>query len=349
MSVGELDKKLHPPQNHRILFPQYFTHLLTVMYVSYQSPAQRAAIRQIQLDRYNANAYARSIARPLQPGNADRFLATLNPNYSNPLSGLSLTMAQIKQRRAPASQPQIQMSKRKYSSAEFDAEFGPSVAVKRLRVPKAKIMLVRNRAPKRAYVKGAVAAYGGRQELKYVDTALSNLACDTTGSVTALNLVAVGDDNNTRDGRQVTIKSVQLKGITIPQDSNKANNLERMMLVWDNANNSGALPAVSDILTSATSVAFPKIDNAQRFTVLWDWQRASGALDTTATSSYSLSPGTFAIDYYKKINQVTQYSGTTAAIGSIANGSLLLVTIGNQAAGAADTFYGQSRVRFTDM
>jgi len=322
------------------------------MYVSYQSPAQRAAIRQIQLDRYNANAYARSIARPLQPGNADRFLATLNPNYSNPLSGLSLTMAQIKQRRAPASQPpiQIQMSKRSYTSAGFDAEFGPSVAVKRrLRVPQGKIMLVRNRAPKKAYVKGAIAKYGGRQELKYADIAAASYVCDTTGSVTLLNGIAVGDDNTSRDGRQITMKSVQLCGRVNNVDDTANDTLARVMLVWDNANNSAAaLPAITDILSASTSESFPKIDNAQRFTILYDGRFAVGAKSAAVDAAVAGSPTVHLLSVYKKINQVSQYSGTTNTIGSIQNGSLLLVTIGDQAAGAGGSATLAARIRFTD-
>lgn len=209
------------------------------------------------------------------------------------------------------------------------------------------LRVTRNRAP-RAAVKGAIAQYGGRKELKYVDLAAAAYACDTTGSVTALNLLAVGDDNTSRDGRQVTIKSVQLHGLLAPQDQVTGNNKCRVMLVWDNANNSGAIATIAQILSAATGVAFPLVDNANRFTILVDRTFAMGLNQNTATQAYANCPNVFDVEIYKKINQITQYSGTTAAIGSIQNGALLLVTIGTAAAGDGGTLLAATRVRFTD-
>lgn len=199
-----------------------------------------------------------------------------------------------------------------------------------------------------APLKGAIAPYGGRPELKYVDVASSAYVCDTTGTVTALNLLAVGDDNNTRDGRQVTIKSVQIRGIVQNVDQATGDSYARIMLVWDNANNSGTIATIAQILTAATSLSFPLIDNAQRFTILSDRTYAIGQISTTATQSFAGSPNVNTCDLYKKINQVTQYSGTTAAIGSIQNGALLLVTLGNNGAGLGATALIATRVRFTD-
>lgn len=208
------------------------------------------------------------------------------------------------------------------------------------------LAVTRNRAP-RAAIKGAIANYGGRTELKYVDIALTAYPCDTTGTVTALNLLAVGDDNTTRDGRQVTIKSVQLKGIIKNVDATSGPTLARVLLVWDNASNSGAIATIAQILSAASSVSFPLIDNANRFTILWDHTYGVGGIDTTATQSYSAAIPE-AINYYKRINQLTQYSGTTAAIGSIQNGALLMVTVGDQAVNGGATFNCATRVRFTD-
>lgn len=122
----------------------------------------------------------------------------------------------------------------------------------------------RNRVPR---VKGAIA---NRQELKFVDTALSTIAADTTGFVQPLNLLAVGDDNTTRDGREVTIKSVAIQGMLTPVDAETNANYARVMLVWDNANNSGSIATIAQILASSSSIAFPLVDNNQRFTILSD-------------------------------------------------------------------------------
>jgi len=201
----------------------------------------------------------------------------------------------------------------------------------------------RNRA---ARVKGAIAPYGGRKELKYNDIALAAYVADTTGTVTALNLIAVGDDNTSRDGRQCTMTSVQVRGYVAPEGiAAQAPISCRLMLVWDNAVNSGAIATIAQILTAATGQSFPLIDNANRFTILCDKRFFIGAANTTATQTYADQTGEI-VEIYKKLNLVTQYSGTTAAIGSIQNGGLLMVTVGDAATGGS--FALSTRVRFTD-
>lgn len=202
----------------------------------------------------------------------------------------------------------------------------------------------RNRAPRAP--KGAIKP-SGRTELKYVDVAQASYALDTTGSVTMLNGIAVGDDNTTRDGRQVTIKSVQLHGLIVPQDGSVGVNKTRVLLVWDNAAN-GALATIAQIMSAANGTAFPLVDNANRFTILVDRIFAAGSFDNTATQAISSSPAHGDVDIYKVLRCCTQYSGTGATIASIQNGALLLVTLGTQAAASGHNLFATTRVRFTD-
>jgi len=203
----------------------------------------------------------------------------------------------------------------------------------------------RNRAPR---IRGAIAPFGGRKELKYVDLASASYVSDTTGTVTLLNGIAVGDDNTSRDGRQVTIKSVQVRGILQPVDAGTSPGKSRLLLVWDNAANSGAIATVAQILSASTANSFPLIDNAQRFTILHDESNSLGGYDQTATQAVAGSPTVVDINIYKRVNAVTQYSGTAATIGSIQNGALLMVTIGTNVANNGGTFVVATRVRFTD-
>jgi len=200
----------------------------------------------------------------------------------------------------------------------------------------------RNRAPR---IKGAIAAYGGRQELKYVDTTISQNMTVGTDDVVPLNLLAVGDDNTSRDGRQVCIKSVQLKCRAIVGPGAAAGaQVGRALLVWDNAVNSGAVPTATTILTVDSDAGFPVVDQANRFTILWDSKYPFGPNIQTATQAQADST-CYVVDVYKRLNHITQYSGTTAAIGSIQNGALYLMTTGS---GAGAVLAGQARVRFTD-
>jgi len=196
-----------------------------------------------------------------------------------------------------------------------------------------------------ARVKGAIAPAG--KELKYNDLVDANYAADTTGSITCLNLIATGDDNNTRDGRQVTIKSVQIRGIVTPVDTTTLPTNARVLLVWDNAPN-GAAATIAQILTAVNSQSFPLVNNQNRFTILRDMQFPVGGMSDTATQTYTMSPTVHSVEAYMKIGQITQYSGTTANISSVQNGALWMVTVGDQVANAGANFRLATRVRFVD-
>lgn len=184
-------------------------------------------------------------------------------------------------------------------------------------------------------------------ELKYVDIASATYVADTTGTVTLLNGIATGDDNTTRDGRQVTIKSVQVRGLVQQTDQITANTRARIILVWDNAAN-GALASVTDILTAANSASFPKVDNAYRFTILLDKSFAVAGNNNTATQAYSSGQGVYCVDLYKSLGVITQYGGSTNGIASIQNGALLMVTVGDTTSLNGATFQVATRVRFTE-
>lgn len=200
---------------------------------------------------------------------------------------------------------------------------------------------LRNRAPR---IKGSI---GRRNELKYVDTASATYVGDTTGTVTLINGVAVGDDNTTRDGRQITLKSVQVRGSFQNVDATSGASMCRLLLVWDNAAN-GSLATITQILSASTSNSFPNVDNSNRFTILSDTQYVVGPYVNTATQAIAPSPGVAAVNIYKKLNSITQYSSTTSDIASIQNGALLMVTIGDQAVGGGGLFFMAARCRFTD-
>lgn len=202
-------------------------------------------------------------------------------------------------------------------------------------------------------VKGGIKPQAGAQELNFVDVTHAGLRCDTTGTVTLLNGVSQGDDYTNRQGRQATFKSVQVRGSLRADDpTNQSMNIARMMLVFDNAQNSGAaVPAITDILTVSNSRSFPLVTNANRFTILWDSYYPGGRTSNTATQAVTAGPiGPYLINVYKKLNVVTQYSGTSNTISNIQNGSILLVTIGDIAdsSGNTMTFNGYSRCRFLE-
>lgn len=186
-----------------------------------------------------------------------------------------------------------------------------------------------------------------RSDMKTNDVTTAVYAGDTTGSVTLLNGIQTGDDYNTRDGRQVRIHSVQVVGRVFSADNTVSNCLARLLLVWDHQAN-GAAPVIANILTSSTSVACRTDANRNRFTILADYKWVTGLVQETATQALALSPNVHVVDIYRKVNRITQYLSTNAAIADISSGSLWMITIGDQAAGAGSTFSLAAQVRFTD-
>jgi len=189
-------------------------------------------------------------------------------------------------------------------------------------------------------------------EKKYIDTAVSNYVVNTTGSVTLLNGVATGDDATDRTGRKIQCESVQIRGFVYPEDDNTTAQMGRVMLVWDKQSNGGSAPAITDILTAATGTAFNNLNNRERFVIIRDHKFVFGPVSDTATQAiagtYSGSP--WAVDDFVRLGPQyqTTFGGTTAAIGSITTGSLLLVTVGDNASGVAALARIRARVRFTD-
>lgn len=240
----------------------------------------------------------------------------------------------IKRYFAPEGKEQYQV-KRQYKGSHARALYAPYGAMASVPRP---IYRVFNRGPRR-----------GLGELKAVDVPKAGYVINTTGSVTCLNLTAVGDDYTTRDGRQITLKSVQCIGHIYPEDQITDNHLARVLLVWDKANNSGAIATIANILSASDAVSGLNLDNRERFRILKDEVWAIGRQDNTATQAVSYCPATYSIKWFVNLKGLkTTYSGTTAAIGSIQSGALLLVTIGSLASGSASSLQMYTRVRFRD-
>jgi len=306
------------------------------MYVSYQSPAQRAAVRQIQIDRFNANALARTYAKTLQPGNADRFLATLNRGYSNPLSGLSLTMAQIKQKRATASaMAPYRPYQRNYSRA--------AAASAAYRNPMAAVALT---PYQREYLKGAPARRAAALEKQRVkasslqrqvqaliqgkkrDAADVTRATANQNATTIANLTSSTDFATSQSGTglidadcdEALINSVHIKGLldnkgALDLDRSDATELMvRQLVVWFYkpslpADASGTVPPITEVLVTDTIESLPvtAAANSGRFVILSDKLFNLGTNTFQATtavgSSATVGRNRQIVDYVVKVDK----------------------------------------------
>jgi len=191
-------------------------------------------------------------------------------------------------------------------------------------------------------------APGVSRETGFVDLASANYALDTTGSVTLLNAVAQGAAVTQRVGKKILMKGLQCRG-NMNNNSTAITNDVAVMIVYDKRP-TGALPAVTDILTSVSPNAMNNDANAGRFSIL---KRIDEVLLGNAALVTNLTEATAkSCDYYLDLKgHGTVYKAAgTGAIGDIEEGALYLVTVGSTAAGtAAATLSVQFRLRFLDV
>lgn len=182
-------------------------------------------------------------------------------------------------------------------------------------------------------------------EKKYIDTAPAVYAADVTGSITLISGVATGTDYTNRIGRKILVNSIYVRGVVFTVGSNTNNSLARLMLVYDKQP-TGALPVMTDILNSSTSVDQLNPNNRDRFAIIMDKQFGLGA---NVNAVYANTPNIFPIKKFKKCNLEIVFDGTTSGIASISTGAIYGVVIGNQTATTGPDFDISYRIRFTDL
>lgn len=185
------------------------------------------------------------------------------------------------------------------------------------------------------------------EEKKVIDTASASYACDTTGSITALNLAAQGTDYTQRIGRKTTNVAVQLEGKISPQDNSIGATKCKVLIIYD-AQPNGALPVMTDIFTASSSNAFMNLNNRDRFKIIMTENVTLGSVSDTATMSFAAGPNVANVSTWNRVNLDTIWTTTTGVIGAVGTGTLLLVTVGDQPANSGYNFTGAARVRFVD-
>lgn len=195
------------------------------------------------------------------------------------------------------------------------------------------------------YAKGLQRAYV--KEKGYVDTAFATYACNTTGSVTLLNVVAQGAAVTQRVGKKIAMKGLQCRGYVQCGSAGDTANAA-YMIVYDKRP-TGANPTIADILVSATSNAMNNDANAGRFRILKREDVVITGNDAASANVTDTSRvlATWWLDL--KSAPVTFKAAGTGAIGDIEEGALYLVTIGDETTTAAPDLKVGFRLRFLDV
>lgn len=188
----------------------------------------------------------------------------------------------------------------------------------------------RTSAFSRRMASAAAPRRAARKESGYVDTAAATYAMDTTGTIALLNVVAQGTSVNQRVGKKISMKGLQCRGSSYNNSAAIQNDVA-MIIVYDKRPD-GNLPAITDILVTATSKSFNNTQNEGRFSILKriDYTQVGDTTGTQLTSNTANS-----LDFYLDLKgkPVVYKAAGTGAIGDIEEGALYVVTVGSSGAG----------------
>lgn len=251
-----------------------------------------------------------------------------------------------------------------YAARSKTAFRGASVAARSAAATRARAL------PKKRY--GSAAMRNQRTggflgiELKFVDYSLVGAILAPTDAAGAeldpatalcLNVVAQGDGENQRDGRQAVVKSCYVNGnVYIGNQSDQADvkgaPLIFIAMVLDTQTNGAQLNS-EDVFTNpaASGTAAPcplrDLQYSQRFTVLDSCQlvmpmRTTGT-DGASTMSVAGATIPFKLSWNGELKNT--YSGTTAAIASLQDNSIHIIGYASNVDGTPQIVYN-SRCRF---
>ncbi len=172
-------------------------------------------------------------------------------------------------------------------------------------------------------------------EFKQADTTATGVV-GTTASILLINGLAKGDDFDTRDGRQVRMKSAQI-AITYKMSQSATFSQIRCMVVIDKQPNE-ILLVITDLLDSQAMQTFRNLDQRKRFVIL---------KDEVVSMSIDGEQGGI-IKWYKRMDMKSIYDDSDAGdITDISTNALYLILFSTEATNTV-TISRSTRVRYID-
>lgn len=182
------------------------------------------------------------------------------------------------------------------------------------------------------------------REVNYVD-ALSPTTFNSTGSIVHLNVIPVNATVVGRVGKVVRMKSVQIRGYATAGTTGTV--CSAALIIVLDRKPSGALPAITSILTSVNPAALVNDDQSSRYKIL---RRIVVNLVGNSTTPATGLERAF-IDEYLMIpyDAVYDVANATGVIAQMRENALYAIGLSEVAAGtAAGTFAASIRVRYYD-
>lgn len=202
-----------------------------------------------------------------------------------------------------------------------------------------------------------------KPELKAYDIANNYIDFINTGQYEILNVPIKGDDRYERNGRNIRMKSIQIRAAIIREAAvvtDISPDFLRYIVVYDKQSN-GAPPAMADFLRDATAGAqsnnfsFINLDNRDRFEILRDVSFPTNIVPAAAVQStlvFDPTKPTYNVDLYiplkgKEVMFNSNNAGTSADIQTGA----LYIFCANFVTGNNNKYQMQytSRLRYYDV
>jgi len=207
-----------------------------------------------------------------------------------------------------------------YRKPAFKARRG----VKTFRKKKTAVSRPKAHAPIR--ISTAMSKPTGQRKLALKTVGAFTSAYDTTGTLTLLNGLTIGSNQvDDRIGKDVFMKSLTIQG-ELSNNTAALYNICRTIVFMD-METKGAAPAITDVLTTATSMSFYNSGNLHRFKILLD--------DVVTLQGVKGQPAA-ACFFHKTIPlgiPIWFNNGNAGTVADISKNSIYVLSISNIAAG----------------
>jgi len=184
-------------------------------------------------------------------------------------------------------------------------------------------------------------------EKRTVDNGLIDIDFSSTAQFTLLNGIQLGDEFYQREGKDITITGIHLRGMLSLTGSATATGSDycRLILIYDRQAN-GAAPTFANIFSTrdqannavSTAYALRNVVNKKRFKILMDKHFSYPPVDANVTIDIAskIMPQLHGqiksplVDWGKRVKLPVVYSGSTnpSVIADIQYGSLYLIAVG---------------------
>ncbi len=186
------------------------------------------------------------------------------------------------------------------------------------------------------------------KEAKHINlTSITSTPILGTSIVESLNLVGVGDTDITRDGDDIYVMSIQVKGIWTAPTTAVTDSLVRVLLV-KKIDVRGTILSVTELFDGDNFTSMRLIDNSKNFKVLKVFNmRLPIAPTPIADDAISQKVMNF---YYKFKNPLRcKYSGDTAGLGDLDRNGLFFIIQTNNVAASVAGWLHTTRITFKDV